>query len=71
MKRHEFLALADNLHDFILDSIEEFAVGAGYPFDREAFERQSSSDIPQLAVEALAFGTEAYQISYAETAEAA
>jgi len=60
MTRSEFLAVAERLQDFILDSIEEFCVNAGHSFDRETFLQEGSTDFAQLAVEALFFGTDAY-----------
>jgi len=71
MERGDFLTLADRLHDFILDSMEEFITGAGLPFDREVFLQETSVDLPQLTVEALFFGSDAYEVSGGSEAVAA
>ncbi|RWI35517.1 hypothetical protein [Mesorhizobium sp.] len=60
MERADFLTHAGSLHDFILDSIEEFITGSGLPFDRAEFLRFLSTDLAQCAVEALFFGAGAY-----------
>ena len=60
MERPEFLALAGQLQDAILERIEEFAEAHGLPFDVECFLRNTPADIAELSVAAMFFGTGAY-----------
>lgn len=61
MERPEFLALAGQLQDALLERIEEFAAAHGMPFDIEAFMRNNPGDFAQISVAALFWGTGAYQ----------